>query len=97
MGAMAGFEGVNWASTQLKYDLTTGDEKWKWDGDGAAYASPVSMTVDNTEAIVTPTARNLVIVSVADGKLLWQGAYAQGRYNATTPIDDSGRATHSLA
>jgi len=70
----------------VAYDLTTGDEKWKWAGDGAAYASPVLMTVDRSQAIVTPTARNLVIVGTADGKLLWQGAYAQGRYNATTPV-----------
>ena len=26
------------------YDLNTGDEKWKWAGDGAAYASPVLVT-----------------------------------------------------
>jgi outer membrane protein assembly factor BamB len=70
----------------VAYDLTTGNEKWKWAGDGAAYASPVLMTVDGTKAIVTPTARNLVILRAADGQLLWQGAYAQGRYNATTPI-----------
>jgi outer membrane protein assembly factor BamB len=70
----------------VAYDLATGNEKWKWAGDGAAYASPVLMTVDGTKAILTPTAQNLVIVSVADGKLLWQGGYAQGRYNATTPI-----------
>ena len=70
----------------VAYDLATGGEKWKWAGDGAAYASPVAMTVDGTKAIVTPTAGNLVIVSVADGKLVWQGGYAQGRYNATTPI-----------
>ncbi len=70
----------------IAYDLATGDEQWKWDGDGAAYASPVLMTVEGTKAIVTPTANNLVIVAVADGKLVWKGGYAQGRYNATTPI-----------
>ncbi len=70
----------------VAYDLTTGNEKWKWSGDGPAYASPVLMIYNGQKAIVTPTAQNLVIVSVADGKLIWKGAYAQGRYNATTPI-----------
>ena len=70
----------------VSYDLGAGAEQWKWDGDGAAYASPVLMTVDGTKAIVTPTANNLVIVAIADGKLVWKGGYAQGRYNATTPI-----------
>jgi outer membrane protein assembly factor BamB len=70
----------------VAYDLATGAEKWKWDGDGASYASPVLMSVDGTKAIVTPTAGNLVIVDIANGKLVWQGGYVQGRYNATTPI-----------
>lgn len=29
----------------VAYDLATGDEKWKWSGDGASYVSPVEMTV----------------------------------------------------
>ena len=67
-------------------DLTTGNEKWKWDGDGAAYASPVLMTIDGVSAIVTATGKSMVAVSTSDGKLLWQIPYEQGRYNAATPI-----------
>jgi outer membrane protein assembly factor BamB len=70
----------------VAYDLAGGEQKWKWEGDGAAYASPVLMTVDGVKAIVTPTAGNLAIVGAADGKEIWIGRYSQGRYNATTPI-----------
>ena len=72
----------------LAYDLTTGEEKWKWTGDAPAYASPVLMTVDGTQVIVTPTEQNMVAVCVADGKSLWQVPFSQGRYNAATPLVD---------
>ncbi len=31
------------------YDLTSGDEKWKWNGDGTAYASPDLLTIDGVK------------------------------------------------
>jgi outer membrane protein assembly factor BamB len=72
----------------VAYDLATGKEKWKWTGDGTAYASPVLGTVDGIQVIVAETAKNIVGINVADGKLLWQTPFAvQGRgYNAATPI-----------
>jgi outer membrane protein assembly factor BamB len=72
----------------VAYDLATGKEKWKWTGDGTAYASPVLVTVDGIQVIVAETAKNIVGVKIADGKLLWQTPFAvTGRgYNAATPI-----------
>ena len=70
----------------VAYDLATGASKWKWAGDGPAYGSPVLITVGSTEAIVTPTATKMVALAVADGQLLWEIPYEQGRYNAATPI-----------
>lgn len=78
--------GGNRSGGLVAYDLASGEPQWKWEGDGAAYASPVLMTVDGVECIVTPTAGNLAIVRVADGTLVWIGRYSQGRYNATTPV-----------
>ncbi|PYI88103.1 MAG: hypothetical protein DME26_04130, partial [Verrucomicrobia bacterium] len=72
----------------VAYDLATGNEKWKWTGDSPAYGSPVLMTVSGTKVIISPTDKNMVAVAVADGKLLWQTNYTQGRYNAATPIVD---------
>jgi outer membrane protein assembly factor BamB len=72
----------------VAYDLASGDQKWKWTGDGTAYASPVTMTVEGTRMVVTLTAKKIVGLGVADGKLLWEAPFpAQGRaYNAATPI-----------
>jgi outer membrane protein assembly factor BamB len=73
----------------VAYDLATGNERWKWTGDGPAYGSPVLASVDGTKVIITPTAGMLVAVSVTDGNTLWEVKdYSQGRYNAATPVVD---------
>jgi len=70
------------------FDLKTGDIKWKWAADGPAYASPVVLTVAGTKQIVTMTDSNIVGISAADGKLLWQTPFTVTgmAYNAATPI-----------
>jgi len=70
------------------FDLSTGEEKWKWSGEGPSYGSPVLMTVDGTKQLVELAERSLVGISIADGKLLWQTTLAGGRYNTSTPIVD---------
>jgi outer membrane protein assembly factor BamB len=72
------------------FDLKTGDVKWKWAADGPGYASPVVLTVGGTKQIVTMTEANIVGISAADGKLLWQTPFAVTgmAYNAATPIVD---------
>lgn len=81
----------------MAFDLATGNLKWKWTGAGPAYASPVLMTVQGTNLIVVQTEKNLVGVSVAEGKLLWEvptplQARAQ---NAVTPIIDGDVVIYS--
>ena len=90
----------------VAYDLATGDQKWKWTGDGTAYASPDLLTVEGTKMVLTLTAKKIVGLGVADGKLLWESPFpAQGmNYNAATPIVDgqtviytgSGRGTKAV-
>jgi outer membrane protein assembly factor BamB len=72
----------------VAYDLTSGDERWKWAGGTPAYASPVLMTVGGTKLIVAETEGKIVAVRVADGKLAWEAPFAAERmsYNAATPI-----------
>lgn len=74
----------------VAYDLGSGEQKWKWAQEGPGYASPVVLTLGDTKMVVTETAKSIVGLSVADGKLLWQAPYApQGMaYNAATPIVD---------
>jgi outer membrane protein assembly factor BamB len=74
----------------VAFDLASGSIKWKWAGDGPAYDSPVLLTADGTKQIVTVTEKNLVGVSAADGKLLWQAPAVTGRmlFNSASPILD---------
>jgi outer membrane protein assembly factor BamB len=71
----------------VAYDLASGDEKWKWSGDGPSYGSPVLMTVEKAKQLLTLTEKGLVGIGVADGKLLWQAEYS-AQYNSGTPIVD---------
>lgn len=70
----------------IAYDLQSGEERWRWDGDGPSYGSPVMMTVGDMRLVVAPTSENLVALTVSDGEQKWQIPYEQGRYNAATPI-----------
>jgi outer membrane protein assembly factor BamB len=72
----------------VAYDLASGDEKWKWTGNGTAYASPDLLTMDGVKMVVALTAKSLVGLGAADGKLLWETPFAVSGmgYNAATPI-----------
>jgi len=90
----------------IAYDLSTGDEKWRWAQEGPDYGSPVLLTAEGTRQIVTPTEKSIVGVSVAEGKLLWHIPFPPQRraYNAATPIvrgqtviyTGAGRGTHAV-
>src|SRR5262249_20657454 len=83
----------------VAYDMASGNEKWKWTGDGTAYSSPVLLTAGGTKIIVAETAKNIVAIGFADGKLLWQTPFAvQGRgmnYNAATPLAEGETIIYS--
>lgn len=71
----------------LALDLATGREKWKWEGDGPAYASPTLMTVDGRKYVVVQTEKNLMGLNLTDGRMVWQVAtpVQQRFYNCTSP------------
>ena len=79
----------------VAYDAASGAERWRWTGDGPSYGSPMLVNIGNVKALVTPTEGNLVAVNAADGKLLWQVKYSQGRYNAATPIVDGQKIIYA--
>ena len=57
------------------FDVATGDVKWRWDGDGPAYGSPIVVELEGVRQVVTFTQENLVGVSVETGALLWRRPY----------------------
>ena len=69
------------------FDATTGEVKWRWDGDGPAYASPILADIDGTQHLVTISQRNIVGVSPTTGELLWQRPFvSNSTNNSITPI-----------
>jgi outer membrane protein assembly factor BamB len=69
------------------YDEATGDVRWRWDGDGPAYGSPIVAELGGTRQIVTFTQDKLVGVDAATGALLWERPYTTpGTQNSITPI-----------
>ncbi len=56
----------------IAFDAKTGAEKWVYDADGPAYASPVVVTLAGVRQVVTFTQKELVSVDAANGKLLWK-------------------------
>jgi outer membrane protein assembly factor BamB len=75
----------------IAYDLNTGNEKWKWAGDGPAYSSPSVMTADGKKLLIAITEKNIMALGLLDGKLLWQiAAPPQQRfYNCVSPYIDN--------
>jgi len=74
----------------IAFDLNSGDKKWEWSNEGAGYASPAMMKMDDKTFLVAESAKSLIGVDPADGKLLFQAPFAGSgmAYNAASPIID---------
>jgi outer membrane protein assembly factor BamB len=74
----------------MAYDLNSGNEKWKWAGEGPSYSSPSIMTIDGKKLLIVITEKNIMALNLADGKQLWQIAtpVQQRYYNCVSPYID---------
>jgi outer membrane protein assembly factor BamB len=81
------FLGGTGAGALTAMEAATGAVKWRWTGDGPAYASPIVATIGGTRQIVTQSQTKLVGVAATDGRLLWEvptkTPYEQ---NSVTPL-----------
>lgn len=64
------------------FDVATGATRWRWTGNGPAYASPVVATIGGIRHVITQTQKSIASVNATDGALLWQQPF-------TTPYDQS--------
>ncbi|MEO2035819.1 MAG: PQQ-binding-like beta-propeller repeat protein [Planctomycetaceae bacterium] len=58
--------------TVAAYSLETGDMTWAAGSDACGYSSPVQMTFDGSEQIVTFSAESVMGISPVSGEPLWQ-------------------------
>lgn len=69
------------------FDAATGATRWRWTGDGPAYASPVVATIGGTRHLITQTQKSIVSVNPATGVLLWQLPFTTSHdQNSVTPV-----------
>jgi len=72
----------------VAYDLASGDEKWKWTGDAPGYDSPVLMDIGGSKLAIVETAKEIIGLDPATGKVEWETGFApkgMGQ-NCETPI-----------
>ena len=68
-------------------DRRTGEPRWQWDGDGAAYASPILATVGGMRQVVTQSQTACIGVATDDGKLVWKMPFTtEYDQNIVTPV-----------
>jgi len=69
------------------FDADSGAVRWRWTGDGPAYASPVAVEFGGVRQVVTETQSNIVSVSEANGQLLWKIPFTTDyEQNIPTPL-----------
>ncbi len=72
----------------LAYELNSGNEIWRYEGEGPAYGSPSVHFLDNVKQLILITEKSLVSLHFNTGKLLWRAdATTQERFfNAVSPV-----------
>jgi outer membrane protein assembly factor BamB len=85
-GVCYAFVGGHDGGALAAFDVATGREKWRWEGDGPGYASPVLATIEGQRQIVVQSQKNVIGVSL-DGKLLWKQPFeTEYVQNCVTPV-----------
>jgi outer membrane protein assembly factor BamB len=79
--------GANDQGALTAFDAASGKPRWRWTGDGPAYASPVVGTIGGTRQLVTQTENAVIGVDVSTGQLLWRIPFRTNYdQNSVTPV-----------
>lgn len=79
--------GVRDQGALVGLDSRSGQVRWQWEGDGAAYASPIVATFDGVRQVVTQSQKANIGLSAADGSLLWSMPFVtEYDQNIITPV-----------
>jgi outer membrane protein assembly factor BamB len=69
------------------FDAATGKPRWRWTGDGPAYASPVVAPISGMRQLVTQSENAVIGIDVANGNLLWRIPFRTSfDQNSITPV-----------
>jgi outer membrane protein assembly factor BamB len=71
----------------IAFDAATGQERWKWEGDGPGYASPIIAELEGERQAVTLTDKAVIGIAVSSGKFLWRLPHPdEWNENVVTPV-----------
>ena len=69
------------------FDAASGKPRWRWNGDGPAYASPVIATIHGTRQLITQSENAVVGIDAEGGTLLWRVDFRTNYdQNSVTPL-----------
>jgi outer membrane protein assembly factor BamB len=78
------------------FALDSGKPVWNWSDDGPAYASPVLAEFSGVRQVVTQSQKNVIGISLADGRLLWSIPFKTAwDQNSITPVLYKGMLIYS--
>lgn len=79
--------GANDKGELTAFDVASGKPRWRWAGDGPAYASPVIAEIGGTRHLVTQSENAVIGVDPDKGQLLWRVPFRTNYdQNSVTPV-----------
>jgi outer membrane protein assembly factor BamB len=86
-GLVIAFMGGNDSGALMAFDANTGTEKWRWNGDGPGYASPIVAEIAGKRQFVTQSQKKIIGIWADNGALLWQIPFETDYVqNIVTPV-----------
>jgi outer membrane protein assembly factor BamB len=69
------------------FDSETGRVIWSWTGDGPGYASPLLVTLEGVQQVVTQSQDNIIGIDLSNGGELWRIPFTTPwQQNVVTPV-----------
>jgi len=69
------------------FDAATGTVRWRWDGDGPGYGSPIIATLGGVRQLIAQTQKLLVGLNPGTGALLWSVPFTTSfNQSSITPV-----------
>jgi outer membrane protein assembly factor BamB len=79
--------GANDQGALTAFDASSGKPRWRWTGDGPAYASPVIATIGGSRQLITQSENAVIGIDPAGGQLLWRIPFRTNYdQNSITPV-----------